>query len=160
MTEFLGTDIIEWYAIPIDRWSVEEYISILQELGFEDETSTEKVTSDNIFGTIRWSWILERVITIRILIRTMSIEFCRELCIFVALDDDTIVEELCILIWLGYLDSFQKWLFIESEVIESSTFCRERKWKNEKYEKYDVFFHMYYRIFLSFLVLRAYWNRE
>ena len=72
----------------------------------------------------------------------MSEEFCRELSILIGLDDHAIVEELRGRICLSDLHSLQKWLLVETEVIESSICMDEDRQEEYRNDEKAEFFHI------------------
>ena len=146
--ELLSANIIDRDAVPIRGWSEKEDIFIADELGLEHETGSEIILPDDIFRSNGWDILMNRVVTIRILIGWMCEELCCELSILIGLDDHTIVEKLRRSICLCDLNSFEKWLLVETKVIESPPFCvrESREEECEDNKKYE-FFHIGYVIF-------------
>ena len=68
MGELLSANIIDRDTVPIRGWSEKEDIFIADELGLEHETGSEILLPDDIFRSNGWDILMNRVVTIRILI--------------------------------------------------------------------------------------------
>lgn len=128
--EFLSTYIIDRDAIPIDSRTIEEDISTFQESRLENETGSEILFPDDIFRSSGCGLTLEGIITVGIFIGRVGKELRRELSIHIFFDHDAIIDELSMRICLDDFDSFQKWLLIDFEIIETLS-SREREGKYE-----------------------------
>lgn len=121
MREFLCSNIVDRYTIPIGGWTEKEDIPSTNELCLKDETGTQVFTTDDILGAVRWDSIVKRIVAIWIFIRSVREELSREFRIHITLDEDTIVEEIRICLSLSNLYALQKWLLVETKFIESSS---------------------------------------
>lgn len=128
--ELLSMYIIDRDSIPIDSRTIEEDISPPHESRLENETRSEIVFPDNILCSSGCGLALERIITVRILIGRVSEDFRRELSIHIFFDHDAIIDELSVRICLDDFDSFEKWLLIDFEIIETLS-SRESKGEYE-----------------------------
>lgn len=81
----------------------------------------------------------------------MGKELRRELSIHIGLDDNTIIEELCMCLRLGNFDSLEEGFLIETKLIKSPISMGENGKNTENDEDQD-FLHGIYQIFLSFRI--------
>ena len=107
---------------------------------------------------------MKGIIAVWIFVRSVREELRREFRIHITLDKDAIVEEIGMCLCLRDLYALQKWLLVETKVIESSSIRIGNHRKDTEERDEEKSFHRNfeedYPIFLSFLVVNWYWYRE